>query len=793
MQRDGKPARRRHWKATCWATALVAVFIFQLAHAQTGASLLLPSAMAYDSVGNLYFVDTNRNQVLESTLGGALVIVAGNGTQGFAGDGSAAVNAELNSPQGIAIGTDGTIYIADTGNQRIRAVAAGQISTFAGSGARGFAGDGSSALSAAFSQPAALAVDSADALLICDSLNHRVRKVASGVITTIAGNGVQGFAGDGGFASTAELDTPAGVAVGADGRVFIADSHNQRIRVIAADGTMQTLVGTGVGGYSGDGGAASTSKLFLPRGLAALPGGSLLVADSNNERVRAVNAQGTISTVVGSGVQGVSSEGTGNSVAMLNSPRAVSLSAFAEPAVADSANRMFRVVAPSSSLYSPSGLISGRASSIALSVTSNAVYGQLGATAVVTGSIGTPQGNVQLMDGGSLTGQNTLSGGTAGFSSLGLSAGTHSLTATYLGDGLNPVATSSTASVSVAPAMLVAMANPASVAYGENIPVLTGTLSGVLTQDASAVNAVFATSAPNLAPAGIYSITAVLNGTAAANYSVTMSANSGSLTVVRALASVVEQLPSQGYAGLPVLLSVQVTPSARGTATGTVTFMDGSSAAASVSLVGGIASATYLSPTQGIHTISAVYSGDGNFLSGQSSSGTFNIAAMPDFSVALQGSASQTVQGGLIATYAIAVAGVSGPFSGAVAMASSGVPAGATVSFSPAQVIPGAGLSMVTMSVQTTAGMASRRAGTADWRLAILLVVPFVRRKRWNLRCAGAAFLCFCIMALTGCGTRTLGSGSQASATYNMTVTGTGTNLAGTVVAHSVPVTLVVQ
>jgi sugar lactone lactonase YvrE len=187
---------------------------------QAVASPRLPTSVAYDAAGNLYFADTNRQAVYESSLAGALTVVAGNGVQGFSGDGGAATSAELDSPQGVAVGADGTLYIADTGNERIRAVSAGQISTFAGNGSVGFAGDGGAAVGASFRRPNALAIDASGALLVCDAGNERVRRISSGVIATIAGSGTQGFAGDGAAAVAAELDTPMGLAVGADGRTL---------------------------------------------------------------------------------------------------------------------------------------------------------------------------------------------------------------------------------------------------------------------------------------------------------------------------------------------------------------------------------------------------------------------------------------------------------------------------------------------------------------------------------------------------------------------------------------------
>ena len=214
---------------------------------QSVALPLLPTSVAYDAAGNLYFADTNRQEVYESSLAGVLTVVAGNGVQGFGGDGGPAIGAELDSPQGVAVGADGALYIADTGNERIRAVRGGVISTIAGNGSVGFAGDGGVALGATFRWPNALAIDASGALLVCDAGNERVRRISVGLITTIVGSGVQGFAGVGGAAVAAQLDTPMGLAVGADGRIFVADSHNDRIRVVETDGRIGTFAGSGEG------------------------------------------------------------------------------------------------------------------------------------------------------------------------------------------------------------------------------------------------------------------------------------------------------------------------------------------------------------------------------------------------------------------------------------------------------------------------------------------------------------------------------------------------------------------
>ena len=672
---------------------------------QVVAAPRLPSGIAYDVAGNLYFADVNRHQVYEATLGGALVVVAGSGVQGFAGDGGTATSAELDSPQGVAIGPDGTIYIADTGNQRVRAVVpSGQISTFAGNGVKGFLGDGGAAIAAEFRGPVAVAVDLSGALLICDSGNQRVRRVSGGQIATFAGSGVQGFSGDGGAAVAAQFDTPSGVAVGADGRVFVADEHNQRLRVIAVNGTISTFAGTGVAGYSGDGGAAIAAKLSLPRGVAVV-GGDVVFADANNQRIRSVDSAGTISTLAGDGVQGASSDGSAATGAALNSPRGVGVSSFSSPVVADAANRMVRVLLTNGDLYLPAGMTSGRSSSVVLTAQASAIYGQASATITVSGSAATPQGNVQLLDGGVTVGQAMLSAGTATMNLTGLSGGAHLLTASYAGDVVNPAAVSKSSSITIG---------------------LVPTL-------------------------------------------------------------VAEQVPAQGYAGMPIVLTASVQPGASGVGaspSGVVNFMSGSTVLATGSLAGGTSTATWLSPTAGTQPVVATYAGDSRFAASSSAAGSVVVAPMPDFALSLPSGSSQTVQGGLIATYTIAVTASPGPFTGAVSMSASGAPVGAVVSFSPPLVVPGSGSVIVTMSVLTPVLKVSV-ATKVVWLGLLMLVAVSKRRKRL----AGALAL----LALVGCGNRTVSEAGAGNQTSTITVTGSSTNLAGAVVTHTAGVTLIIE
>ncbi len=306
--------------------------------AATKATFASPSAVAYDSSGDLFIADTNNNVIREVSPSGIVTTVAGDGVQGYSGDGGPAAGAELNRPTGIAIGPGGNLYIADSGNNRIREVSGGTITTIAGNGTAGYSGDGGAATSAELDLPSAVAVDGSGNVYIADTDNQRIRKVStSGTITTVAGDGVQGFSGDGGPATSAELDTPTGIAVDASGDLYIADSHNNRIRKVS-NGTITTVAGSGpvtfAGGFSGDGGSATAAQLAHPTGVAVDSAGNIYIADTNNNRLREVG-NGSIATVAANGEQGFGGNGGAATSALLNSPSDVALNASGDAVVAD--------------------------------------------------------------------------------------------------------------------------------------------------------------------------------------------------------------------------------------------------------------------------------------------------------------------------------------------------------------------------------------------------------------------------------------------------------------------------
>ena len=264
----------------------------------TSARLDSPRALAARSDGSIFIADTLNSRIRRVDPAGIMTTVAGSGDPGFSGDDGQAVDARLNSPAGVAVGFGGRLLIADSGNNRIREISTtGVITTVAGTGDAGYLGDGGPATSAALDSPQGIVVDAEDDLFIADTLNDRIRRVdVNGLITTVAGNGVRGFAGDGRQATESAIDlatgplTSAGQAIAVDAALdlFISDALNNRIRKVDVHGIISTVAGDGEAGYSGDQGAATDARLGRPLGVAVGRDGAIYIADTDGNRIRRV-------------------------------------------------------------------------------------------------------------------------------------------------------------------------------------------------------------------------------------------------------------------------------------------------------------------------------------------------------------------------------------------------------------------------------------------------------------------------------------------------------------------------
>ncbi|HEY4361935.1 MAG TPA: IPT/TIG domain-containing protein [Bryobacteraceae bacterium] len=332
--------------------------------ASTSAQLNGPVGLAFDSAHNLYIADQINHRIrMISASDHTISTVAGTGTAGYSGDGAKATAATLNLPVDVVLDSSGNIYIADSENDLIRKISGGNISTVAGNyGAGfGFAGDGGAPLGGVFNEPTGLAVDSSGNLYISDTFNSRIREVlfSATKITTVAGDSLAGSGGIGGIPTAASLKGPRDVAIDSSGRLYISDSENHRILVIA-NNIISIFAGNGTAGFSGDGGLATKAQLNHPLGIAFDSSNNLYIADSNNSRIRMVSAAtGNISTIAGSGLFGYGGDTSFATDALLNFPAAVLPDNNGNIYIADTQNNAIRVLTPIQAPIGPPTISSG--------------------------------------------------------------------------------------------------------------------------------------------------------------------------------------------------------------------------------------------------------------------------------------------------------------------------------------------------------------------------------------------------------------------------------------------------
>ena len=792
-----------------WATARLGLAQAASLPARS-APLLLPSAIAYDTQGNLYLAETQANAVRRVDLSGNIVVIAGTGTQGFGGDGGPATGAELNSPEGVAVDSAGNIYVADSSNNRIRRIdaATAVVTTIAGNGKAGFGGDGAAAVSALLDLPRAIALDvKGEQLYIADSRNHRIRKVdlMSGTISTVAGDGRQGFSGDGGAASAASLDSPESIAVDLSGNLFLADTHNRRIRRVAAGtGTISTVFGDGTTGVAAVGTTALGSALALPRGLTVDRAGNLYVVDSGNHRVVRVDATtGVVTVAAGDGTEGFGGDGGAAVLAGLDSPRAAAIAPSGLLTMSDSGNQRVRQLAadpaPLTAIRTIAGLGAAVPGVLSISAPTVVAYGSGSVTASLNAG-GAATGQVTFLEVGNgsstVLGTGTLAANAAMVSLSGLAAGQHHIVATYAGDGTHAAAESSTAPVTVSPLALTATPATPAMVYGAAVPALSGSLIGVLAQDAGRVVAAFSTAATSTTPAGTYPIAVTLTGVAAGNY--VLQPVSAKFVIAQANSSVSLANTTNGSGSLA--LAAKVMSATSGVPTGAVNLLDNGALVQQGTLTAGVIAFSPLSLSAGTHVLSATYGGDPNFLPSASASMTETISAAPaaNFAIANTGAGSQLLVGGGSVSYNLSVS-TSGSLSSPIALAVSGLPSFTTVSFSPSYVPPGgSGSTAVVMTVMsgTTAASAGRegRPGSGFVLGCALpwVLVMFGRGKARRPKLATAAAIFAVSAGVWGCGDRvnsTTQPGTKMQS-YTLTITGTTTQSDGTTLQHSTDVVL---
>jgi uncharacterized protein (TIGR03437 family) len=311
------------------------------------AILYQPSAVEFDTSGNLFIADTGTERVRIVLATGLIQTLAGDGLAGYNTDGVAATAAELNTPMGLAMNPWGNLLLADTNNQRVREISAGVISTFAGTGVAGTGQEGLTPSETPLRGPRGVCTGRDGSVYIVDTDNHRVLVAPpAGVVTTFAGNGSPGDAGDGESARMAQLNLPSACALDGSGDMFIADTANHRIREVTATGAIATVAGSGAAGYVGDGGAATAAELYAPSGVAVDGNGNLFIADTGNHAIRLVTPDGAIHTIAGQGTAGFSGDRGEGLAAFLNSPSGMLLDGAGDLYFADTGNNRVRRLVP---------------------------------------------------------------------------------------------------------------------------------------------------------------------------------------------------------------------------------------------------------------------------------------------------------------------------------------------------------------------------------------------------------------------------------------------------------------
>ena len=784
--------------------------------AATSAQLCLPSGVSVDGSGNIFIADTDNSVVREVTAGN-IETLAGTGTQGYTGDGGPATSAELNYPNSLFVDASDNVFIADTENFVIREVSSGTIQTFAGNHTVAYSGDGNAATSAALYASGGVFVDGSGNVFVADTYNCAIREVlaASGDIQTVAGNGTCGYSGDGAAATSAQLNYPSGVFVDNLGDIFIADTENSLVReVVAATGNIQTVAGNGTAGYTGDGGVATSAQLDDPYSVFVDSLGDIFIADTDNSAVRCVVgsaggcfgstlAVGNITTVAGTGTpcsEPATSCGDGGVAisAQLNFPAGVSVDAFGNLFIADTIDSKIREVvaatgyiqtitgtgipgysgdggpANSAQLNDPYGVFVDSLGNIFIADTSNSVVREVVA---VTGNIQTVAGNGTegyTGDGGLATSAELAHPlGVAGNASGNL----------FVADTENSRIRklSSTVSVTSIPSSATLPTGGsqqfAATVTGASDTSVTWQVNGVTGGNSTVgtISALGSYQAPAAVPSpATVTVTAVANanGVNAASAQVTIVSGSGTLTVTVSTTPTVTEV----YTSATQTFVANVTSTTNTAVTWQVNgVLGGNSTVGTIS--NGVYSAPATVPAPPTVVIGAVSQAD------SSVSGSYPIVIVT--APAASQPPPQTVSAGGTAMYSISLNQNTGSPKQPITLMclKSSLPPNATCAFSPSTIMPGPSPVPFTLTINVPTGSASLEKPNRMWLapqlfvafmpLAAVLFFGFEKRNKRRQWLPFVVLLCASLALLIGCGGGSSSSHNPVAAVYSVQVQGT--------------------
>jgi hypothetical protein len=850
----------------------------------TAALLSGPTDVATDAAGNVFIADTGNNKIRRIAFnGGFISTVVGTGTQGVSPDGTTAAAANLNAPTGVAVGATGVLYLSDTGNNQVRKVVGGVISTVAGSGTQGSQGDGAAATAAQLNGPTHLAVDAAGDVYIALKGGQNVREVnvASGFINTVAGTGIAGTSASGTISTSSALTSPQGVAVSATSRLYIADTGNNRVALV--DETAPTLafgnVGRGnsapvvslsaqnfgnqpltisaiaitpstftrttgaatdcaVGTILQPGGTCQLRVTFTPTvggpatgtitltdnalnvsgstqvvqlsGTGVIIPGIITVQSGNNQTTPPLGLFATFKVLV-TDLQGFAANGAsvtftvpttgatgtfpgGSNVATVTT--GLDGTASSPILTAGATRGTFTVAATTPGVATPANFTETIAGNIAPTLTltvpnrAGATYGQsLTINVTLTpSSLGgvAATGTVTFFDNGTSIGSQPVSAGAASLS-YAANAGAHSFTATYSGDSNFSTATTATATpVTVAPLGITATTNSYSAPYGQMIVSVAGTLAGVLTKDVANVTvSILPNPAQSYPPVGIYPLVATLSGSAASNYTATVTGSPTLTVTIASTTTTVVAAPTQVYKGSAIAFTATVVSTIAGAPapTGTVTFVSGTIALGTFPLSAtGTATANSSTLPAGTNSVTATYNGSVN---NSGSSGTTSAVVIgPDFVQTTDQSALSIPQGGR--GYVIVTVAANPVFNSTITFSCPGIPATLSCTFLPATLAASGTTELIIgTSGSSTAGLHwPRSQGGPVLAFLFLPVVLLAGVSRKNKRIArfrksinllSLLLLIGALTGLSGCGSSVTQPLTPVGATtINVTATGGG-------------------